>query len=91
MISYIRTMITCRWAARRLSQYLDADPAAPLDPAQVRRLEAHLATCERCTEVLSEYTTLSRALAGWTSDRAPDPRVVTRMHDFLDNLTTEPC
>lgn len=89
MISYIRAMITCRWAARRLSQYLDADPAAPLDPTELRRLEAHLATCERCTAVLADYTNLSRALAGWTQHRTPDPGSVARMHDLLDELTTE--
>lgn len=89
MISYIRTMISCRWAARRLSQYLDGDPAAPLEPAELRRLEAHLATCERCSAVLADYTNLSRALAGWTENRAPDPGTVARMHDLLEQLTTE--
>ena len=89
MISYLRMMITCRWAARRLGRYLDADPSAPLDPAELRRLEAHLETCERCSAVLADYRNLSRALAGWTRDRAPDPDTMARMHDLLDELTTE--
>lgn len=89
MISYIRTMITCRWAAHRLSQYLDADPVAPLEPSELRRLEVHLATCERCSAVLADYTNLSRALAGWTDNRAPDPGSVARMHVLLEQLTAE--
>ncbi len=89
MINYIRTMVTCRWAARRLSQYLDADPDATMDAADRCRLEAHLATCERCSAKMADYTKLSRALAGWTRDRTPDAASVARIHDLLDQLTVE--
>ncbi len=89
MISYFRMMVTCRWAARRLHQYLDTDPSAPLEPREVQRFEAHVAICDRCSRVLAEYGAMSRALAGWSQARAPEPAVVERLRQLLEEITTE--
>ncbi len=88
MIAYVRTMVTCRWAARRLDRYLDADPSAPLEPWEVQRIESHVATCDRCSRVLAEYGAVSRALAGWSQARAPEA-AVSRLRHFVDELIKE--
>lgn len=77
---------TCHWARRRLQRYLDADPSAPLTAGEIRRLEAHLATCERCTELTEDYRGLRRALAAWSQRRAPDPALLARMHTMVQHL-----
>lgn len=86
-VSALRQMLTCRWSARRIQRYLDADPAAPLTPGEVARLEAHVAHCERCTEVLQQHRALHRGLASWSRRRPVDPAAVERVRHFLDELT----
>lgn len=85
----IRAMLECRWSARRIQRYLDADPAASLGPAQVRRLEAHLATCARCSAAAEEYRGLSRALSRWSQARLPDPDAVDRLRAVADRLAAD--
>lgn len=87
MIGSLRRMLTCHWSARRIQRYLDADPAAPLTPGEVARLEEHLATCERCTGVVVEYRVLHRALSRWSGRASVDPAAVDRLRHFLDDLT----
>lgn len=82
----LRQMVTCRWTARRLSRYLDADPAAPLTPGEVARLEAHLAECELCSRALAGQRAVVRALAGWGRSRPADPAAVARARALLDDL-----
>ena len=86
MIAAIRTMLTCRWAARRIQRYLDADPVALLAPAEVARLEAHLAECARCTGRVREYRALAAALHDWADRHAPDPRTVDRVRDAAERI-----
>jgi anti-sigma factor RsiW len=43
--------LDCHWAEGELSGYLDD----VLDPQLRRRVEAHLATCERCRTILEDY------------------------------------
>jgi anti-sigma factor RsiW len=43
--------LDCQWAEDELSGYLDD----VLDPQLRRRVEAHLATCERCRTILGDY------------------------------------
>lgn len=86
----LRQMITCHWSARHIQRYLDADPAAPLTPSEVARLEAHLAECEKCTQVTEEHRMLHRALALWPGAVRPDERSVERVRSFLDELTDGP-
>lgn len=86
MIRTARQMLTCHWSARRLQRYLDADPAAPLTPGEVARLEEHLATCERCAAALGEHRLLRRALSGWGRGTAVDPASVDRVRSLLDDL-----
>ncbi|QZY30126.1 zf-HC2 domain-containing protein [Nocardioides coralli] len=89
MIGTVRRMITCHWSARRIGRYLDADPAAPLTPAEVRRLEEHLAVCEKCSRVTVEHKALRRALHRWSQQHLPDEQSVARMHAVLDRLTRD--
>lgn len=86
MIRAILMAVTCHWSARRLQRYLDADPAALLDPSEIRRLEAHLAECDRCRAAASEFRQIDSALSRWALRRMPDPDSVTRMHNVVDRL-----
>ncbi|MCA1783261.1 MAG: anti-sigma factor [Dermatophilaceae bacterium] len=86
----LRQMITCHWSARRIQRYLDADPAAPLTPGEIARLEAHLAECEKCAQVSEEHRVLHRALSLWPGAPTPDEQTVERLQSFLTELTEEP-
>lgn len=86
MSGAVRQMLTCHWSARRIQRYLDADPAAPLTPGEVTRLEQHLAICEKCGEVLRQHRLLHRALSLWPRRRPVDPAAVERMRGVLDDL-----
>ena len=88
-MSMLSTMWTCHWAGRRIQRYLDADPAAPLTPEEVHRLETHLATCEKCASAAEDYRGLRHALAAWSQRRAPDPILVTRVRDTARQLIAD--
>ncbi len=88
MMSLLSTMLTCHWSARRIQRYLDADPAALLQPGEAQRLEAHLATCEKCAAAAAEYRGLRRALARWSQRRMPDPAVTARVQLAAQRLMT---
>lgn len=85
----IRAMLACRWSARRIQRYLDADPSAPLGPAEVRRLEAHLATCQRCAGDAADQRALRRALARWSRARMPDQHAVERLRQVAEDLIAQ--
>ena len=87
MIGILRQMLTCHWSGRRIERYLDADPSAPLTPAEVARLEAHLASCERCAKLAGQHHALHRALSLWSGPAYIDPAAVNRVRTFLDELT----
>lgn len=80
------SMWTCHWARRSVHRYLDADPSLPLTAHEVRRLEAHLATCARCATTAEDYRRLRRALTEWSQRRAPDPAMAERMHATVRDL-----
>ncbi len=82
----MRQMMTCHWSARRIQRYLDADPAAPLAPGEVTRLEAHLAVCEKCTQTAAEHTALHRALSLWPGRPIPDRDAVARLQAFVRHI-----
>lgn len=89
MIPSLRRVVTCQWSARRIGRYLDNDPSAPLTEHEVRRLEEHLAICERCTAVTAEQRALSGALARWSQQRLPDEAAMSRLHRTLEPITTQ--
>ena len=89
MITSLRRMVTCHWSARRIGRYLDNDPSAPLTEDEVRRLEEHLAICEKCAEATADQRALTRALARWSQQRLPDEAAMSRMHRTLDRITSE--
>ncbi len=89
MISGVQALLACHWSARRMQRYLDADPSAPLRPAEVRRLEAHLARCERCAQLAREHRLLRQSLLRWSDRHWPDDGSLTRMHGVLDQLVRD--
>lgn len=89
MSGAVRRMLTCHWSARHIQRYLDADPAAPLTPGEITRLEEHVATCERCGELMRQHRLLHHALSLWSGRRPVDPAAVTRMRTVLDDLIAE--
>jgi anti-sigma factor RsiW len=86
MISTVARMLTCHWSARRVQRYLDADPSAPLEPAEVRRLEAHLVTCDKCTALAEDFRQLDTALSRWAARRLPDDSSLARLHAVVDRI-----
>ena len=86
MIRAVRMMVTCHWSARRIQRYLDCDPAALLDPSEIRRLEAHLAECDKCRAAAAEYRQIDSALSRWALRRMPHPQSVAHMHRVVDRL-----
>lgn len=89
MMSAIATMLTCRWSARRLQRYLDADPAAPLQPADMHRLESHLAICRKCAAAAEEYRGVRRSLLRWSQRQTPDPAMVMRVRLAAERMLVE--
>ncbi len=87
MSGAVRQMLTCHWSARRIQRYLDADPSAPLTPGEITRLEEHVATCDRCSDLMRQHRVLHRALSFWSSRRPVDTTSVDRMRTLLDDLT----
>ncbi|MDO5740207.1 MAG: zf-HC2 domain-containing protein [Ornithinimicrobium sp.] len=86
MSGAVRQMLTCYWSAKRIQRYLDVDPSAPLTPGEVTRLEEHLATCERCGELMRQHRFLHTALSLWSAGSPVDPASVDRMRTVLDDL-----
>lgn len=86
MITTLRMVLACRWSARRLQRYLDADQAAPLRSRELRRLEAHLAECGKCRSAAGEYRMIGSALAQWAARTLPDQHAIERMHRVVDRL-----
>ncbi len=82
-------MITCRWTAHRIQRYLDADPSAPLTRDEIVRLEAHLAICEKCTQVAAEHRALHGALALFWGDGSTDVESALRLRAYLADLTRD--
>ncbi len=89
MIGTLRQMLTCHWSARHVQRYLDADPAAPLKPEEITRLEEHLAICDKCTQLVAEYRALHRALSLWSRAEVVDRESVDRVREMLDTIGDE--
>ncbi len=89
MITTLRSMWACHWSARRIQRYLDADRGLPLTADEVRRLEQHLAVCERCGAVVEEHRVLRVVADRWTRRTVPDPEAVRRLHQAMDRIVVE--
>jgi len=89
MMSSLTTMLTCHWSARRIQRYLDTDPSASLEPAEVHRLEQHLMVCEKCSAAAEEYRGVWRALARWSQRRLPDPAMTARVWLAVERVRVE--
>lgn len=88
-MTVVPRMMTCRWAARRLQRYLDQDPSGLLPDADLRRLEAHLATCEKCQGLASEYRSVSGMLARLSLTCEPDVATIERVQQRLELVLDE--
>lgn len=86
MIRTARRMLSCHFTARRLQRYLDADPAAPLSEAEIRRIGAHLSECERCAGAFADFRALRGTLHGVARHIGPQPESVERMRRLVDDL-----
>lgn len=80
----IHQLRECRRTARNLQHFLDRDPSAPLSDADRRRVEVHLAECEKCSTLSFEYRALHASLQELGSAMAPEPEVVDRVKAALD-------
>ena len=89
MIGTLRSMWACHWSARRIQRYLDAARGLPLTADEVRRLEQHLAVCERCSAVANEHRMLRLIAGRWASRTVPDQDAVQRLHLVLNRIVAE--
>jgi anti-sigma factor RsiW len=89
VISEVRRMMSCHFTARRLQRYLDADPSVPLDPAEIRRLEEHLAGCAPCASAVADFSSMRRAMLVLSRLVGPDRTAVARLHHVVDQLLEE--
>lgn len=85
-VSNIGSLVTCWWTARRLQQYLDADLSMPMTHAQIQRLEEHLAECEKCASLTSEYRELAALLEHFSAALTPDPLLVRKIKTRLATI-----
>ncbi|PFG19145.1 anti-sigma factor family protein [Serinibacter salmoneus] len=83
MITTIRELMRCHWTGRRIPRYLDHDPAAPLTPAEVERVEEHLEACGRCREAVRENRVLRLAMSRIPQRVPMDPGTLERMRRMV--------
>jgi predicted anti-sigma-YlaC factor YlaD len=80
----IRQLRECHRTAKKLQFFLDRDPSAPLSDEDRRRVQAHLAECEKCSTLSSEYQALHASLQQLGSSMTPEPQVVDRVKVALN-------
>lgn len=80
----IGQMRECRRTAKNLQRFLDRDPSAPLSDEDRRRVELHLAECEKCTALSEEYQVLHQSLQHLGASMEPDPASVDRVRLALE-------
>lgn len=86
-ISEVMSMPECHWVKSHLTQYLDRDPSAPMSEAELIRLEAHIAICDRCAAVSEDYRETSKALSQLRTH--VDQESIDRLSDSLKRLIPE--
>jgi predicted anti-sigma-YlaC factor YlaD len=86
-ISEVMSMPECHWVRAHLTQYLDRDPAAPLSPAEITRIESHIAICERCASISEDYRETSKALSQYR--KQADQESIARLSNSLKKLTAD--
>ncbi len=86
-ISEVISMPECHWVKSHLTQYLDRDPSAPLTDAELRRLEAHIAICDKCATISEDYRETSKALRQLRT--RVDQESVDRLSNSLKRLIAE--
>lgn len=77
-------MRECRRTAKNLQRFLDRDPSAPLSNEDRRRVEIHLAECEKCSALSEEYQVLHQTLQHLGASMEPDPEAVDRVRLALE-------
>jgi anti-sigma factor RsiW len=77
----------CKWATRRLQQYLDMDPAAELSAGEISRVRAHLAECQKCGTSVAEYKKISKTLRWFGDNQSPDEATLNRLKIKLNQIS----
>ena len=83
-MSIVPRLVACRWAARRLQRYLDRDPSGLLPDHDRRRLEAHLAMCDKCQGLAREYQHVAGLLSRLSASCEPDAETIHRIQRRLE-------
>lgn len=83
LIHQLHQLRECRRTARNLQRFLDRDPCAPLSDEDRRRVQVHLAECEKCATLSFEYQALHTSLQQLGAAMAPEPEVVDRIKEAL--------
>jgi hypothetical protein len=81
--------VRCKINSRRLSRYIDRDPAAPLNESEIRKVKAHLVECEKCTAVVNDFTTMKSAMRWLGANQPPDESGIERLKHALDLNSAE--
>lgn len=79
--------IRCRRTAKRLSRYIDMDPASQLSDEEIHQIRAHLAECEKCTLAEKDLIKIKNSLRWIGSSQSLDESSLTRLKVTLDDLS----
>ena len=82
--------LRCKINSRRLSRYIDRDPDAPLNESEIRKVKAHIAECEKCTAVVTDFTNMKSAMRWLGANQPPDESGIERLKHALDLKSAEP-
>lgn len=80
-------MLRCKLTAKRLSRYVDMDPAALLVEAEIQKVRRHLAECRKCTKTVSDLTKIKDKLRWIGSAHLPDEGSLNRLQAKIDSMT----
>jgi anti-sigma factor RsiW len=78
--------IKCKINSTKLSRFVDRDPAELLNDAQIRRVKAHLAKCDKCTAVVVEMKRMKSTLRLVGNSILPEKDVIERLHKLFDGF-----
>lgn len=73
----------CRITSRRLSRYIDRDPAAPLSASEILKVKSHLDECEKCTAAVRDLSNIKSTMRRLGSAQMPDESSIERLKQSL--------
>lgn len=75
--------VRCKINSRRLSRYIDRDPAAPLSESEILKVQLHLVECEKCAVAVRDLTNMKYAMRWLGSSQMPDESSIERLKQSL--------